>query len=276
MAMSPRILSLAILLITPLARAAEVGAGGTAPDLGSSALQMALGLVVVLALLLGALWLLKRISMPRGPVAGLMRRRRRRGRLARTRSDSRTRQQLAGNGSLPARSPRWPKSRVRSYPPRRAAQPQRTSRPGSNKLSRVVASLSRRIFTALLVSCPGHRPGAGAARHHQYAGGRRRHPVVAVDPDAAAHHRPQLPAGAAADLRRASHASSSCFRCCAMRSAPRLRHRIRCWSGWRSSSLFSLRRHRRRSTLRLPAARGEQDHLHAGDRAWRRCRGAAS
>ena len=73
MAMLPRILSLAILLITPLARAAEVGAGGTAPDLGSSALQMALGLVVVLALLLGALWLLKRISMPRGPVAGLMR-----------------------------------------------------------------------------------------------------------------------------------------------------------------------------------------------------------
>jgi flagellar protein FliO/FliZ len=65
-------------LATPL-QAAEVGAGGTAtagvtaPDLGSSALQMVLGLIVVLALLLGTLWLLKRISVPRGPVAGLMR-----------------------------------------------------------------------------------------------------------------------------------------------------------------------------------------------------------
>lgn len=73
MAMLPRIFLLAILLITPVARAAEVGAGGTVPDLGSSALQMVLGLIVVLALLVGALWLLKRISMPRGPVAGLMR-----------------------------------------------------------------------------------------------------------------------------------------------------------------------------------------------------------
>jgi flagellar protein FliO/FliZ len=71
--MLPRISLLAILLITPVARATEVGAGGTAPDLGSSALQMVFGLIVVLALLLGALWLLKRISMPRGPVAGLMR-----------------------------------------------------------------------------------------------------------------------------------------------------------------------------------------------------------
>jgi flagellar protein FliO/FliZ len=65
-----------------LARAAEAGSGAvptaptlqsTAPDLGSSALQMVLGLIVVLALLLGALWLLKRISQPRGNVAGLMR-----------------------------------------------------------------------------------------------------------------------------------------------------------------------------------------------------------
>ena len=34
---------------------------------------MVLGLIVVLGLLLGALWLLKRISQPRGAVAGLMR-----------------------------------------------------------------------------------------------------------------------------------------------------------------------------------------------------------
>ena len=43
------------------------------PDLGSSAMQMLLGLVVVLGLLLGSLWLLKRLSQPRGPIAGLMR-----------------------------------------------------------------------------------------------------------------------------------------------------------------------------------------------------------
>jgi len=57
--------------------ATKVGAGETAPvatppDLGSSALQMVLGLVVVLGLLLGTLWLLKRIGQPRGPIAGLM------------------------------------------------------------------------------------------------------------------------------------------------------------------------------------------------------------
>jgi flagellar protein FliO/FliZ len=72
-AMLPRFFLLSVLLIPPVARATEVGAGGTAPDLGSSALQMIFGLIVVLALLLGALWLLKRIGMPRGPVAGLMR-----------------------------------------------------------------------------------------------------------------------------------------------------------------------------------------------------------
>jgi flagellar protein FliO/FliZ len=75
--MQPRHLTLPVLLCplaTPLARAAEVGAGGTAiPDLGSSALQMLLGLIAVLALLLGTLWLLKRISQPHGAAAGLMR-----------------------------------------------------------------------------------------------------------------------------------------------------------------------------------------------------------
>ncbi len=78
--MLPRSLLLAILsCCTPLARAAEVGAGGAAPaaggapELGASALQMVFGLLAVLALLLGTLWLLKRLSQPRGPVAGLMR-----------------------------------------------------------------------------------------------------------------------------------------------------------------------------------------------------------
>jgi len=78
--MSPRVVPFALLLPS-LARAAEGGAGAAPPptlppaplDLGASVLQMAFGLVVVLALLLGALWLLKRINQPRGPAAGLMR-----------------------------------------------------------------------------------------------------------------------------------------------------------------------------------------------------------
>jgi flagellar protein FliO/FliZ len=79
--MSPRRLSFALLLPVP-AVAAAGGAGAVPPaptlppapaDLGASALQMAFGLVVVLALLLGALWLLKRINQPRGPAAGLLR-----------------------------------------------------------------------------------------------------------------------------------------------------------------------------------------------------------
>jgi flagellar protein FliO/FliZ len=71
--MSPRLLSFAFLLVAPASRAAEVGTGSAAPDLGSSALQMVFGLLLVLGLLLGTLWLLKRISQPRGHVAGLLR-----------------------------------------------------------------------------------------------------------------------------------------------------------------------------------------------------------
>ena len=85
--MSPRLLAFFLLLPALAAQGAEVGAGGTAPtasvassgaaaqplELGASALQMVLGLLVVLGLLLGALWLLKRIGQPQGPAAGLMR-----------------------------------------------------------------------------------------------------------------------------------------------------------------------------------------------------------
>lgn len=42
-------------------------------DLGGSALQMLLGLIVVLGVLLLSLWLLTRLSQPRGAAAGLMR-----------------------------------------------------------------------------------------------------------------------------------------------------------------------------------------------------------
>jgi flagellar protein FliO/FliZ len=71
--MSLRSFILASLMGVPVAWATEVGAGGTAPDLGSSALQMVFGLIAVLALLLVTLWVMKRISAPRGAVAGLLR-----------------------------------------------------------------------------------------------------------------------------------------------------------------------------------------------------------
>jgi len=48
-------------------------ATGAPPDLGGSAVQMIVGLLVVLGLLVGALWLLKRIGQPQGAAAGLLR-----------------------------------------------------------------------------------------------------------------------------------------------------------------------------------------------------------
>lgn len=41
------------------------------PDLGSSLIQLVGGLAVVVALLLGSLWLIKRLSGPRGAASGL-------------------------------------------------------------------------------------------------------------------------------------------------------------------------------------------------------------
>ncbi|MFN3883364.1 MAG: flagellar biosynthetic protein FliO [Rhodocyclaceae bacterium] len=66
------------ILSAPLARAADAVPSAptfatSAPDLGSSALSMVFGLIVVLALLIGALWLMKRLSQPHGSAAGLMR-----------------------------------------------------------------------------------------------------------------------------------------------------------------------------------------------------------
>jgi flagellar protein FliO/FliZ len=69
-AMSPR---LPLFLATLGSCAAHATETGGPPELGSSALQMILGLVLVLGLLLGTLWLLKRISQPRGAAAGLLR-----------------------------------------------------------------------------------------------------------------------------------------------------------------------------------------------------------
>ncbi|MDI6747172.1 MAG: flagellar biosynthetic protein FliO [Rhodocyclaceae bacterium] len=73
--MSPRHAFLVTLLLTPAVWATNAvpPAPTSAPDLGSSALQMVFGLLLVLGLLLGTLWLLKRLSQPRGSAAGLMR-----------------------------------------------------------------------------------------------------------------------------------------------------------------------------------------------------------
>ena len=42
------------------------------PDVGGSLFQMLAGLAVVVALLVASLWLLKRLSAPRGPAGGLL------------------------------------------------------------------------------------------------------------------------------------------------------------------------------------------------------------
>ena len=68
--MSHRLFSLLVALALPNTAAAE-SAG--APELGSSVVQMLLGLGVVLALVFASLYLLKRLSAPRGAAAGLLR-----------------------------------------------------------------------------------------------------------------------------------------------------------------------------------------------------------
>lgn len=62
-----RIVALVFSIVPLLARAEGV------PDMGSSLLQLVLGFGIVLAMLFGCLWLLKRISAPRGSAAGAIR-----------------------------------------------------------------------------------------------------------------------------------------------------------------------------------------------------------
>jgi flagellar protein FliO/FliZ len=61
----------ALAALLPAAASAQTGAPSA--DLGSSIVQLVLGLAVVIALLFASLWLLKRISAPRGEAAGLIR-----------------------------------------------------------------------------------------------------------------------------------------------------------------------------------------------------------
>jgi flagellar protein FliO/FliZ len=58
------------LLALPSLACAE---SASVPDVGTSFLQMLVGLVVVLTMLVGSLWLLKRLTHPRGQSSGLMR-----------------------------------------------------------------------------------------------------------------------------------------------------------------------------------------------------------
>lgn len=72
--MAPTILSR--ILIAPaglLPALANAQAAAPAPDLGGNFFQLLFGLAVVIALLFASLWLLKRLSAPRGEAAGLMR-----------------------------------------------------------------------------------------------------------------------------------------------------------------------------------------------------------
>jgi flagellar protein FliO/FliZ len=62
--------SILLLLMPSSAAWAEASA---LPDAGGSIIQMLFGLGLVLAMLFGTLWVLKRISLPRGPGSGLMR-----------------------------------------------------------------------------------------------------------------------------------------------------------------------------------------------------------
>ena len=59
----------AFLLLPGLAAAA----GSTAPDIGSNLLQLVFGFMLILALLFATLWLLKKISVPRGGPGNLVR-----------------------------------------------------------------------------------------------------------------------------------------------------------------------------------------------------------
>jgi len=68
--MSTRLLASLSAVLLPTLAAAEPAA---TPDLGNSLVSMFFGLVVVVALLFASLWLLRRLSAPRGAAAGMLR-----------------------------------------------------------------------------------------------------------------------------------------------------------------------------------------------------------
>lgn len=62
----------ALIMLAAMPAAALAQAPGQ-PSFGAGLAQMLLGLGLVLALLVGSLWLLKRLTVVRGPASGLMR-----------------------------------------------------------------------------------------------------------------------------------------------------------------------------------------------------------
>ncbi len=64
-------LFIAPIILAPAVARAQATASAT--DLGGSVVQLVLGLAVVIAMLFASLWLLKRLSAPRGEAAGLIR-----------------------------------------------------------------------------------------------------------------------------------------------------------------------------------------------------------
>lgn len=67
MRLLPLLLAIVLLPATALAEAAPL------PDAGGSVMQMLFGLLVVLAMMVGSLWLLKRLTQTRGATSRLMR-----------------------------------------------------------------------------------------------------------------------------------------------------------------------------------------------------------
>jgi flagellar protein FliO/FliZ len=67
--MTMRHLAISLLLLPAPALAQSTAA----PSMGSGLAQMLLGLIGVLAMLVGSLWLLKKLTAVRGPASGLMR-----------------------------------------------------------------------------------------------------------------------------------------------------------------------------------------------------------
>jgi flagellar biosynthetic protein FliO len=161
---------------------------------------MLLGLGGVWVLLVGSLWLLKRLTAVRGPASGMMRV------VAATAVGGRERVVIVEVGSTwlvlgvaPGAFRRWPKSLAR----RRRAAIRLASTAATGWLQRLMkATLSCR--DAEMIRCPcspsccraGIGPGAAGAHQHPAAAAA---PVVAVDPDPAAADQPDLPAGPGAD-----------------------------------------------------------------------------
>lgn len=66
-------LAAAVFLLTSSVSRADAPALATSPGMGESLVQLLFGFAVVIALIFASLWLLKRLSAPRGQAAGLLR-----------------------------------------------------------------------------------------------------------------------------------------------------------------------------------------------------------